>query len=92
MIRIGVRKRVCFVRDSYVGVAIAMARNEAFSTGPADGAVNGGQRDRAGASSRPKPEEGLRLMHAFLSIRHAALREAVIKLVTELSTLHDGEP
>jgi hypothetical protein len=69
-----------------------MARNEAFSTSLADASVDGGQVDRAGASARPKPEDGLRLMHAFLSIQHAALREAVIKFVTELSTLHGGRP
>ncbi len=33
----------------------------------------------------PDPEEGYRLMRAFLSIKQAALRQAVVKMVTELA-------
>lgn len=68
-----------------------MAQNETFSAGPAGAPLHGGQRDQSGHTSRPNPEEGHRLMRAFLSIRRAALREAVVNLVRELSTLQDEE-
>ncbi len=68
-----------------------MARKETLSVGRGKASVDGGQRDFAGVHSRPDPEEGRRLLRAFLNIREAALREAVIALVTELSTLHDDE-
>lgn len=73
------------------GLTVAMARKETFSVGQAKASVDGGQRDLARGHSRPDPEEGRRLMLAFLNIREAALREAVISLVTELSKLHDDE-
>ncbi|HZZ61589.1 MAG TPA: hypothetical protein VFE63_10485 [Roseiarcus sp.] len=45
---------------------------------------------------RPSPEEGSRLMLAFLNIRRPAHREAVINFVTQLSGRHsdggDGDP
>ena len=68
-----------------------MARKETLSVGQAKASVDGGQRDFPGDHSRPDPEEGRRLMRAFLNIREAALREALIALVTEISTLHDGD-
>jgi len=37
----------------------------------------------------PDPEEGYRLMRAFLSIKQTALRQAVVKMVTELSIPDD---
>ena len=40
--------------------------------------------------SRPKAEEGLRLMHAFLEIKNAEVREAIIKYVEEQSRLENG--
>jgi len=61
-----------------------MAKKEALSTGASD---HGGQRNPAGTSSRPTPEDGLRLIHAFMDIKEVALREAIIQLVTELSLL-----
>ena len=73
------------------GSTVAMARKETSSVGQAKAFVDGEQRDLAKGHSRPDPEEGRRLMRAFLNIREAALREAVIALVTELSTLHDDE-
>ncbi len=79
----------CYVCIIYVDMAVAMANKEAFSAGPADGSIAGGPRDHSGGSSRPKPEDGLRLMHAFLSIQQDALREAIIQFVTELSALRD---
>lgn len=36
-------------------------------------------------SGWPDPEEGYRLMRAFLGIRRPALRQAIVELVTELS-------
>jgi len=67
-----------------------MAKKEPFSIGPSDARIKGGgQRNPAGAS--PTPEDGRRLIHAFIGVRQPALREAVIRLVTELSKLHDDE-
>jgi hypothetical protein len=68
-----------------------MARKETFPVGQAKASVDGAERDFAGDHSRPDPEEGRRLMRAFVNIREAALRKALIALVTELSTLHDGD-
>jgi hypothetical protein len=48
----------------------------------------GGQ---VGNSSWAKPEEGLRLMHAFLSIKQAEVRERIIQYVTEQSK-HQKDP
>jgi hypothetical protein len=64
-----------------------MAKEDAFSIGAADAPLNGGRRDASASLSPPKPEEGVRLVHAFHGIKHAALREAIIKFVTELSTI-----
>jgi hypothetical protein len=66
-----------------------MAKEDAFSTGTAEAPAS--KRDAPGNFSQPKPEDGVRLVHAFHGIKHAALREAIIKFVTELSTLQkDG--
>jgi hypothetical protein len=65
---------------------VAMAKEEAFSSG-ATGAKRG---DRDAPAPLPNPEEGLRLVHAFCGVKHAALREAIIKLVEELSTIRRG--
>ena len=61
------------------------------SVAPSDTRVNRGQTDPAASFSRPHPEEGHRLMRAFLSIREAALREAIITFVAEVSKLHHDE-
>jgi hypothetical protein len=67
-----------------------MAKKDFFSTGPSNASINyDGQRNRAGTSSRPTPEDGLGLIHAFTDIEEVALREAIIQLVTELSILRD---
>jgi hypothetical protein len=68
-----------------------MARKGTFSVGQAKASVDRGKRDFAGDHSRPDPEEGRRLMHAFVNIREAALREALIALATALSTLYDSD-
>jgi hypothetical protein len=43
------------------------------------------QREISTGHSRPTPEEGHRLMHAFLKIEKASVREALVKLVEVLS-------
>jgi hypothetical protein len=61
-----------------------MAAKDTFSAGAA-AAIGGVQSNRSRIRSLPKPEEGLRLMHAFVAIDSAALREAVVKFVEVLS-------
>ena len=42
--------------------------------------------------ARPNPEQGHRLMRAFVNIRETALREAIVDFVTDLSALYgDGQ-
>jgi hypothetical protein len=64
---------------------VAMVKKETLSTGRGGAWVKPLQSEWAGNSSRPKPEEGVQLIHAFRSIKQAALREAIIRLVAELS-------
>ena len=66
-----------------------MAKEDTFSIAPAN--AKRGKRGLTTHSSPPKPEEGLRLVHAFHDIKQVALREAIIKFVTELSTLQQDE-
>ena len=66
-----------------------MAQRETFSAGPADVSTTGGQRGRSGDLSRPSPEDGHRLIGAFLSIEQPALREAIVNFVMELSAIYD---
>lgn len=61
-----------------------MAAKDTFSAGAAV-AISGVQSNRSRNTSLPKPEEGLRLMHAFVAIERVDLREAVVKFVEELS-------
>jgi hypothetical protein len=67
-----------------------MSKKEALSTGASNALFNDGSRKNSAgiSSSRPTPEEGRRLVHAFMDIKHAGLREAIIQLVTELSKPH----
>jgi hypothetical protein len=64
-----------------------MSKKEALSSGLSVALFNhGSQKNPTGSfSSRPTPEDGRRLIHAFMDIKPAALREAIIQLVTELS-------
>jgi len=62
-----------------------MAKKETLSARRGEAWVKPLQSERAGSSSRPAPEEGVRLIHAFRSIKQSALREAIIRLVEELS-------
>jgi hypothetical protein len=65
-----------------------MAWNETFSE-DASNAVANSTFDRAQDSSRPAPEDGARLLRAFVNIRQPALREAIIELVTRMSEVND---
>jgi len=69
-----------------------MAQRETFSAGAAHASTGGELRGRSGDFSRPNPEQGYRLMRAFLSVKQDVLREAIVKFVTELSTLQDKGP
>jgi hypothetical protein len=60
-----------------------------FSAGLADASIIDGQREASGDSARPNPEEGHRLMRAFLTIEQAAVRETIVNFVMELSAMHD---
>ncbi len=51
--------------------------------------ITGKQPDGVSYFSRSDPEEGNRLMGAFWSIRQRALRQAIVKSVTELSALDE---
>jgi len=70
--------------------ALVMSKKEALSTGLPEALFNrGGEKSSAGiSSSRPTPEDGRRLIHAFTDIKPPALREAIIQLMTELSKRH----
>jgi hypothetical protein len=70
--------------------ALEMSKKEVLSTGLSDALFNhGSHKNSAGiSSSRPTPEDGRRLIHAFFDIKPVALREAIIQLVTELSKRH----
>jgi hypothetical protein len=48
--------------------------------------------DRLGSSSvKLRPEEGVRLMRAFVRIRQQGLREIVVRLATSLAEAEAGE-
>jgi hypothetical protein len=70
-----------------------MSKKEVLSTGLSDALFNqGSPKNSAGiSSSRPTPEDGRRLIHAFMDVKPAALREAIIQLVTELSKLDNKQ-
>jgi hypothetical protein len=61
-----------------------MSRKQSFLTLITDAYVDGGQ-NPPDENSRSRPEEGHRLMRAFLTIKEARLREAIIILVEELA-------
>lgn len=51
--------------------------------------VKSDQSDAVRRSGWPDPQEGFRLTHAFLNVREPLLRDAIVKLVGELSVLDD---
>ncbi|HKN30289.1 MAG TPA: hypothetical protein VJY34_21390 [Roseiarcus sp.] len=83
--RLQSRKHIRPLLRPHVGQLIAMTIEANSSGGPSDR----GKLDPAASFSWPDPQEGSRLMRAFLSIRQAALRDAIVKIVTQLSTLDD---
>jgi len=62
-----------------------MSRKRRFLDLPADAYVDGEQPHPLGENSRSDPEEGHRLMRAFLRIKEAHLREALVAFVEELA-------
>jgi hypothetical protein len=62
-----------------------MAPKGEFSTGIAETLSENRQGGQIRVRSLPEPQEGLRLMHAFLEIRRADVREAIVKYVEEQS-------
>jgi hypothetical protein len=68
-----------------------MLEKEALLTGTGGASVRA---DRDGVSqlaSKPTPEEGIRLMHAFCRIDGALAREAIIKYVEGQSALREEQ-
>lgn len=64
-----------------------MVRKEVFSTDSEESSVRSLLADPPWDAGRLNPEQGHRLMRAFLNIEEAALREAIVNFVTDLSTL-----
>jgi hypothetical protein len=62
-----------------------MSRKQSFLTLTTDAYVVDGQPYPPGEGFQSRPEEGHRLMRAFLRIKEADLREALITLVEELA-------
>jgi hypothetical protein len=65
-------------------------RNEALTSGQIGLFVGNRQDDLANQDDGPTPEEGHSLMLAFMTIRDSGLREALISIVTALSS-PDGD-
>ena len=68
-----------------------MAKKDAFSMRRTGEAVDAEKTGEIVNPSLPNPKEGLRLMHAFLTIKKAETREAIIKFVEEQSRLEKDE-
>jgi hypothetical protein len=66
-------------------VEVAMSKKENSSTLFSNAHGDLGQREISMGHSRLAPEEGHRLMHAFLKIEKASVREALVKFVEVLS-------
>lgn len=62
-----------------------MSRKQSFLTLTTDAYVRGGQPHPPGENFRSQPEEGHRLMRAFLMIKEPHLREALVTLVEDLA-------
>ena len=69
-----------------------MSRKRSSLTLPVDAFVDGGKPDPLSDNSRPDPEEGHRLIRAFLRIKEARLREALATLVEKLSSCQAQRP
>ncbi len=68
-----------------------MAKKQTSSTSRREASVNPGQSGRAGDAFQPTPEDGRRLIAAFVRIKNPALREAAVRLVEELSTIQESD-
>ncbi len=66
-----------------------MATENHTSDSHSDTTVNRGQLDPSASFSWSDPEEGYRLMRSFKSVKRAALRDAIVKFVTQLSMFED---
>ena len=62
-----------------------MERKKSSGIDPWRDSACGAPTDTTRDLSRPAPEEGVRLMRAFMSVRQQALREAIIEFVAKLS-------
>jgi hypothetical protein len=62
-----------------------MSRKQNYLTLATNASVDAGQPYPPGENFRPRPEEGHQLMRAFLGIKEAHLREALITLVEEVA-------
>ena len=62
-----------------------MKRKESYPISQADPFLDAGQSASGEKHSWSNPEEGLRLIKAFLKIRQPALREVIIDLAVKLS-------
>ena len=67
-----------------------MPTNEALTSGQIGRFDGNRQDDRANQDDGPTPEDGRSLMLAFMTIRDSALREALISIVTALSSPDGG--
>ena len=65
-----------------------MAWNESFGSDHLTVAKEVSEQ-RAPSPLKPPPEDGLRLIRAFVGIRQPAVREAIIEFVTKLSAIDD---
>ena len=65
-----------------------MAKTEILSTG-AEGRRSIPPKRVTGNSSRATPDEGVRLIHAFTSVKRPVLREAIVTLVAAPSEPHE---
>jgi hypothetical protein len=65
-----------------------MATKERYSRVTADASV-WSEHDPRGSEYPSDPEEGRRLLRAFLSIRQAAVREAIVSFVTVAAKSYD---
>ncbi len=71
-----------------VGLVVSMGRKAGFWVDPSDTDANGNFGPTRG-SSRPPPQDGVRLMRAFIGLKQPALRQAVIDFVAKLSALDE---
>ena len=67
-----------------------MTVKDTVSAGPAT-ALKRAESNLSGTFSLPTPEQGIRLIHAFVRVREDGARKAIIKFVEELSKVQrDG--